>query len=414
MNRNYILRKKRSNNLKDSLIVLFKNSAKLFKSIFKKRSILFVSNNKIRTINLGAFSQIAILMTLVFVGNLFRQTLQYDQILTSKSQEIDRLKEVNEYFEDEFGTISEKLEKVNEYLNSVNGDKHEAGASEEEFKVPQNIDQENLSRSEKKTIDDIKNSTFALGNIQENARVRIKNIEQAILSTGLSLKKMPNPQEIVAARKAELIAEKEISLNKESDLNKGKGGPLLSEDLEKADLSQNRDENELEKELEKVQFATEFDRLFLLEKLVNVMPLDKPMKDFYISSGFGTRADPLTHRTARHQGLDFVGEDRANILSPASGRVVLAGRFSDYGNAVVIDHGFGITTRYGHLSSIKVSRGQIVKKGQVIANQGSTGRSTGQHLHYEVRYRNTPLNPRKFLEAGEFLSNEKITKYVTS
>ncbi|MBM5782452.1 MAG: hypothetical protein FJ368_03415 [Pelagibacterales bacterium] len=414
MNRNYFLRKKLLTNLKRSFLALSKTSLKFLKAIFRKKSILLVSNNRIKTINLGPISQIAILMCLFFVGNLIRQTLQYDQIIASKSQEIQRLKEVNKYFEDEFGTINEKLKKVSEYLNAVNGGKQDASATEEEFNVPKNIEQENLSRAEKKTIDEIKDSTFALNSIQENARVRIKNIEKAILSTGLSLKKMPNPQQMVAAKKAELIAEKEISLNKASDLRKGQGGPLLSEDLEKADLTQNHEEDALERELEKVQFATEFDRLFLLEKLVSVMPLEKPMKNYYISSGFGTRADPLTHRTARHQGLDFVGPDRAKIISPASGRVVLAGRFSDYGNAVVIDHGFGITTRYGHLSAIKVTQGQVVKKGQVIANQGSTGRSTGQHLHYEVRYRNTPLNPRKFLEAGDFLSNEKTTKYVNS
>ena len=116
-----------------------------------------------------------------------------------------------------------------------------------------------------------------------------------------------------------------------------------------------------------------------------------------------------------HKGLDFVGATNQSIISPASGKVILAGRYSDYGNAVVIDHGFGITTRYGHLSSIKVQKGQTVQKGQVIAAQGSTGRSTGQHLHYEVRYRGTPLNPKKFLEAGDFLFNDdKTTKYVNS
>ena len=83
--------------------------------------------------------------------------------------------------------------------------------------------------------------------------------------------------------------------------------------------------------------------------------------------------------------------------------MILAKRFGHYGKTIIIDHGFGIRTRYGHLASIKVKEGQIVKKGQVIATQGSTGRSTGQHLHYEVRYKGTPLNPKNFIEAGDFL-----------
>jgi len=95
--------------------------------------------------------------------------------------------------------------------------------------------------------------------------------------------------------------------------------------------------------------------------------------------------------------------------------VILAGKFSDYGTAIVIDHGFGITTRYGHLSQIKVQEGQVVKQGEVIALQGNTGRSTGSHLHYEVRYKDIPLNPRKFLEAGDILFNdEKAPSHVNS
>lgn len=91
---------------------------------------------------------------------------------------------------------------------------------------------------------------------------------------------------------------------------------------------------------------------------------------------------------------------------------MLARWFSDYGNAIVIDHGNGITTRYGHLSKIKVFEGQRVKNGEVIGYQGNTGRSTGQHLHYEVRYRNIPLNPKRFIEAGQILINNNSPKHV--
>jgi murein DD-endopeptidase MepM/ murein hydrolase activator NlpD len=136
------------------------------------------------------------------------------------------------------------------------------------------------------------------------------------------------------------------------------------------------------------------------------------MKNYYMSSGFGTRIDPITRRHTPHRGLDFVGPNRERIISPSSGKVILARWFSDYGNAIVIDHGNGITTRYGHLSKIKVTEGQRVNTGQVIALQGSTGRSTGQHLHYEVRYRNVPLNPKKFIEAGKTLISNDSPKYL--
>ncbi|MBL6664329.1 MAG: M23 family metallopeptidase [Rickettsiales bacterium] len=140
-----------------------------------------------------------------------------------------------------------------------------------------------------------------------------------------------------------------------------------------------------------------------LEKLVEIIPFAKPMKNYYISSGFGTRVDPITNRKARHRGLDFVGPSKEEVYSPSEGKVILAGRFNDYGKAVVIDHGYGITTRYGHLSAVNVKKGDIVKRGQLIALQGNTGRSTGSHLHYEVRYKKSPLNPYNFIQAGELL-----------
>ena len=133
----------------------------------------------------------------------------------------------------------------------------------------------------------------------------------------------------------------------------------------------------------------------ILEKLAQALPFNRPMKNYYISSTFGVRVDPITRQYHHHAGLDFVGASNEKIISPSSGKVILAGKFSDYGNAVVIDHGYGITTRYGHLSTIKVKQGDFVEQGQVIANQGNTGRSTGAHLHYEVMVNGHFVDPMR-------------------
>ncbi len=410
MNKNYFLKKKVLTIFKKCSLAQLAVARSVYKFFFAKRTILFVSNHKIRTIHLGAVPQALLLAIAVFFGDVFMQSLRYDSIIDEKSKEISKLQSANEYFEEEFSNVNEKLKKVNEYLISITGNKHQARAVEQDFKQPKNIKDEDLSKSDKNTLNEIKNATFALNEIQGIARGRIKDIEDAISDTGLNLKKMPSN---LAAKKPAKPLEKEISLNKKGELAKAQGGPLLNDEME--DLETSNSEDQLQRHLEKAQFANEFDRLFLLEKLISVMPLSRPMKNYYISSGFGERSDPIHHGRGLHKGLDFVGATNQSIISPASGKVILAGRYSDYGNAVVIDHGFGITTRYGHLSSIKVQKGQTVQKGQVIAAQGSTGRSTGQHLHYEVRYRGTPLNPKKFLEAGDFLFNDdKTTKYVNS
>lgn len=410
MNKNYFLKKKVLTIFKKYSLTLPAIVGILYKFLFAKRTILFVSNQKIRTIHLGAIPQALLLALAIFAGDVFIQSLRYDSIIDEKSKEISKLQSANEYFEEEFSNVNEKLKKVNDYLISITGNKHKASAVEQDFKQPKNIKDEDLSKSDKNTLNEIKNATFALNEIQGIARGRIKDIEDVISDTGLNLKKMPSN---LAVKKPAKPLEKEISLNKKGELAKAQGGPLLNDEME--DLETSNSEDQLQRHLEKAQFANEFDRLFLLEKLISVMPLSRPMKNYYISSGFGERSDPIHHGRGLHKGLDFVGATNQSIISPASGKVILAGRYSDYGNAVVIDHGFGITTRYGHLSSIKVQKGQTVQKGQVIAAQGSTGRSTGQHLHYEVRYRGTPLNPKKFIEAGDFLFNDdKTTKYVNS
>jgi murein DD-endopeptidase MepM/ murein hydrolase activator NlpD len=117
----------------------------------------------------------------------------------------------------------------------------------------------------------------------------------------------------------------------------------------------------------------------------------------WLTSGFGVRSDPFTGRPASHPGLDISGRTGDPVHATADGKVASAGRTGDYGNLVVIDHAFGLTTRYGHLSKIAVNAGDEIKRGDVIGYVGSTGRSTSSHLHYEVWANGRPVNPLKLL-----------------
>ena len=128
------------------------------------------------------------------------------------------------------------------------------------------------------------------------------------------------------------------------------------------------------------------------------MPTAMPITDYpYLSSSYGWRRNPVTGRSAMHEGLDFAAPPGTPILA-ASGGVVLEARFHPgYGNMVEIDHGDGLITRYAHASSLMVKQGQLVDRGQQIARVGSSGRSTGPHLHFEVRLAGQPLDPRLFL-----------------
>ena len=117
-----------------------------------------------------------------------------------------------------------------------------------------------------------------------------------------------------------------------------------------------------------------------------------------INNEFGFRRNPFGGRTYEfHSGLDIDGERGDLVVAPAGGTVTKAGWQGGYGNMIEIDHGNGLITRYGHLSKIEVEVGDVLARGQLMALVGSTGRSTGPHLHYELRFNDKPINPRRFL-----------------
>lgn len=147
------------------------------------------------------------------------------------------------------------------------------------------------------------------------------------------------------------------------------------------------------------QLAQQLDRMSQLESLLDAVPTGLPADRMELSSGFGYRFDPFNGQRALHAGLDFTGAHGSPIRAAAAGRVTFAGVKNGYGNVIEVDHGHGIETRYAHLSGFTARVGDTVESGEQIGRMGSTGRSTGTHLHFEVRVGGTPVNPRRFLEA---------------
>ena len=149
--------------------------------------------------------------------------------------------------------------------------------------------------------------------------------------------------------------------------------------------------------------ATNLSEARALDQAVDKLPLARPTNHTGTSSGFGVRFDPFTRRPAYHSGLDFVGGFGVPIYSTAPGVVSFTGVRSGYGNTIEIDHGSGFKTRYAHLQAIGVRPGQRVAVGQRIGGMGSTGRSTGPHLHYEVWVNGRAQNPARFVKAGDYV-----------
>lgn len=199
----------------------------------------------------------------------------------------------------------------------------------------------------------------------------------------------------LSARLAAMAGVKDIKM----DEPPAQGGPLE----QVAPLSSTEIDSQVTKLLADVQERSErLDAIsmHLLQQNLKktTFPSGAPVNAGYNSSSYGWRPDPFTGQKAFHKGLDFMADSGTPIHAAADGIVTQAERAPDYGNIVRVDHGFGLDTRYAHLSGFLVRVGDRVSKGQPIGTVGSTGRSTGPHLHYEVRLNGVPLDPRKYLK----------------
>ena len=164
------------------------------------------------------------------------------------------------------------------------------------------------------------------------------------------------------------------------------------------------------------QFADRSKRLMKLSKdwqqlqtILECAPLTSPVDYYNLTSKYGNRKDPFTKKPAWHQGVDLGAWPGTRVRATAPGEVTYAGRKGGYGQFIVIDHGCGIETAYGHLKRIHVKKGQIVDYRNTIGEVGSTGRSTGPHVYYEIRIKGKPVDPYQFIKAGRYVFKEQKT-----
>lgn len=178
--------------------------------------------------------------------------------------------------------------------------------------------------------------------------------------------------------------------------NPGMGGPLVVEDGAPAGAPDS---------FERVVSDLEVDlaRWEAMQVLLERIPLARPTMTGYISSGFGRRTDPFTGKAAYHKGIDIAAPPRTPVHATAPGRIAFAGWDGAYGRMVEIDHGSGFVTRYAHLRTVTVKKGQRVAFHQQVGTMGTSGRSTGSHVHYEVEFNKELIDPERFLKAGRYV-----------
>jgi len=198
-----------------------------------------------------------------------------------------------------------------------------------------------------------------------------------------------------------------ISLPKNETKNVGgQGGPLVNPSLPLSVSDLQRDIDRLAEVVESRSDSLTALESQLMERRIKttLLPTIVPVSSSHIGSTFGRRVDPIAGVGAMHEGIDFVADTGSKVVASAGGVVMTAEYHPQYGNMIEIDHGNDFSSRYAHLSKIDIKLGQIVKRGQQIGLSGNTGRSTGPHVHFEVRFKGVAQNPARFLEMGTQLA----------
>ncbi len=396
---------------------LFKEASKKLKRIFRARSVIIVSDHKLDHMPLSGTMQVLILVgVLGFFSGISYLTGSYMNarvVIREKEKTIAKTRVEKTRVNEEMALLKRDLSNFSKNTKELaDGNKYLAdhyaglnfGASQDKTNglnplFSQGSDKLSLRvaylESRMKQMRDENDQLITA--IRNRTDKKIELFEDIIAMTGLDSEKLEhdatakissNKRESTAASATDEPTPKTAPRSKENQ-----GGPFVP-------FSQTF-ENEASNEL-----LANVDRLVLLHDIIEQLPLSNPMNNAQMTGGFGRRVDPINGRLAIHPGVDLAGPMNNPVTSTSAGTVVFAGRRAAYGNAVEIEHGFGIVTRYAHLNKIIAKEGTKVRKGQLIGLEGSTGRSTGPHLHYEVRIDDHPVNPVKFLEAGEYVSEK--------
>ncbi len=389
-----------------------------FRLMFQRRKILIISEKKITSVAFNTSLQLGlfaiVLSFAVWAAYSSGKYFAYERMIQEKEQEITDTNLTNKDLLYQVTDLHRNLMRLDTYFQKLNSTgsgqapgqaAKKASANAAVLPTVKKLKHDKGASLEGGLIDsqDVNamriHSRKTLSNINKNISSRVKELETIISLTGLKLEQMADKSYLPMVKKR---VSAQVASADTDEADNPQGGPYVPETDEVVSNSNNKDYFlSMPQNLDK-----KIDYLLHLETIVNKLPLAVPVDNARLSSRFGVRVDPFRKTRAMHQGLDFVGAPHARVYATAPGVVTVAKRMGAYGQLVEIDHGNGIKTRYGHLDVIAIRPGVKVQRGELIGIQGSTGRSTGAHVHYEVRYNNRPYDPEPFVEAGAYVLEE--------
>lgn len=312
-----------------------------------------------------------------FVAWFFYASFFYfknQEIIRNKDHSIRELNSVNLELKSSINSLVGLFSNVKSYLYSLNlYDRFDAFETANFDKNLSIINDEFLdNKSYNDVLPVLARIDDETKNINDLIDTRVSNIENLITKTGISKNKV-----------------KDIYAVNYSDDEKYNSNEYV---ISKNSVVKKTNFDDMNKKISYLNY---------LESFVNSMPVVNPMNTYRITSNFGDRPDPFERNTRFHRGLDLAGPINSKVTVTADGVVIYAGERRGYGNYVKVKHDNSITTEYAHLKNIDVKAGDVVKRGDTLGLQGNTGRSTGTHLHYEIRVNNEVKNPHDFIRVGD-------------
>lgn len=375
--------------------------------IFRNRNIIVVSQGEVKHYPIGSKLQVfglaAVMGCLSWASYSTGSYLSAQEIMEQKDRTIESTALSNRRINEQFDMLKRDLAKLDSKDGAGLSDydrfvlsQHKSLDDKDMKDISSNLMQERIDYLEGMVNQMKTDRELLVSSIRARTKDQMVAYEDLLDATGLSLAKMlKQPQAKQKVAELEKLNEEQKLASTDTETTDAEfanqGGPFEPANPSQLSAEQMADEAAM--------FDTIND-LVVLQDIVKVLPLAKPLAQSRVTSHFGRRVDPINKRWAVHKGMDFVSDYGAKVMSTSDGVVSLAETMNGYGHIVEIDHGYGLSTRYAHLDKILVREGQKVKKGTVIGTQGNSGRSTGSHVHYEVRFNQMALNPEKFVKAG--------------
>ena len=381
------------------------------KPFFSPKEIIFRSNGRARVLQISPRFQIITLVLFLLItawgGYSYHFYTKSGSIINRKDMELTLAKDAYVNLISDFMALHQNVDKI---LNSSKSNTKEI----EDYKKKANVFEDKIKQitdsteivsgdelDKKKEISEVLLQRDVIVSERDELRKQVDKMED-------TLKEIKNAQ-LDVFEKLQVISSKEVeNLRKTfNDINaslkphglyfnplankkESKGGLYIPE---KSGLDDKRFNDRI------TAIYKNVDDYEYYKTVMKKLPLGKPVWSYWVTSHYGTRSDPFKGSKARHKGVDLASRTGNKIQIKAPGKVIKAEFSSGYGNLVVVDHGNGFQTKYAHLNKMYVHKGQTVRLNEVIGEVGTTGRSTGPHLHYEVLYHGVSVNPMPFIKA---------------